>query len=327
MDKYLKSFRNGDKRSIARAITEIENGNVELLEHLYPMTGNAYYVGITGPPGAGKSTLVNAIAKNLLALNKRIGIVAVDPSSPFSGGALLGDRIRMNDLALNEKVFIRSMATRGSLGGLAEKTNDVVLALDAAGMDYIIIETIGVGQVELDVAQVGDSTIVVLVPESGDSIQTMKAGLLEISDIMVVNKGDRDGAERILTELKFAFELRENKDSWVCPIIKTVAIKNEGIDALVKSLLDHRKFLQTSGRFAEERKIKVANHLRGLIENNISDQIHSRISHDQFMQYVNSIFERKANPYKAANNIVMQALSARGSIKYVKRFKTRGEEL
>ncbi|OGC39010.1 hypothetical protein A2Y85_06540 [candidate division WOR-3 bacterium RBG_13_43_14] len=327
MNNYLRSFRTGNKRTIARVISEIENGNIELLEQLYPFTGHAYYVGITGPPGAGKSTLVNVIAKHLLTRGKRIGIVAVDPSSPFSGGALLGDRIRMNDLALNDKVFIRSMATRGSLGGLAEKTKDVVLVLDAAGMDFIIIETIGVGQVELDVAQVGDTTIVVMVPESGDSIQTMKAGLLEISDIMVVNKGDRDGAERILTELKFAFDLKEPKNGWTCPIIRTVATRNEGIDELVGSLLDHRKYLQTSGRYAEERKIKAANYFLGLISSNISSQIHSRISADRLQNYINDIYERRINPYKAATEIVMRVMNTPIKNKKDQMVKRRGEVL
>ena len=178
----LQRFLKGEKPAIARVITKIENGtDPQLLEDIFHYTGNAYHIGITGPPGAGKSSLVNAIVPKLLKNNKKVGIIAVDPTSPFSGGALLGDRIRMNDLALNENVFIRSMATRGSLGGLASKTKDVALVLDAAGMDYILIETVGVGQVELDIAQVCDTTIVTLVPESGDAIQAMKAGILEVA--------------------------------------------------------------------------------------------------------------------------------------------------
>ncbi|HHE37004.1 MAG TPA: methylmalonyl Co-A mutase-associated GTPase MeaB, partial [Candidatus Cloacimonetes bacterium] len=223
LEKLLKA----DKITIARTITQIENNsNPELLENIFPHTGKAFHIGITGPPGAGKSSLVNALVSKLLDDNKKVGIIAVDPTSPFSGGALLGDRIRMNDLALHENVFIRSMATRGSLGGLASKTKDVALIMDAAGMDYVVIETVGVGQIELDIAQVCDTTIVVLVPESGDSIQAMKAGLLEVADILVVNKGDRTGSDRLILELKFAFELRDQNLDWEVPILKTVAIED-----------------------------------------------------------------------------------------------------
>ena len=252
----LKKLLKGEKRTIAQTISVIENeSDTRILENIFKYTGKAFHVGITGPPGAGKSTLVNAIAKQLLEKNMKIGIIAVDPTSPFSGGALLGDRVRMTDLALKENVFIRSMASRGSLGGLAQKTKDVALVLDASGMDYILIETIGVGQVELDIAQVCDTTVVALVPESGDSIQAMKAGLLEIADIIVANKGDREGCDSLIMELKFALDLRQQRAGWHYPIVKTVATEGVGIEELVATIQSHKKYLKRSGRFEKDRKI------------------------------------------------------------------------
>jgi len=301
----LKKLLNGDKLTIARVISEVENNSdTKILQKIFPYTGKAYHIGITGPPGAGKSTLVNVITNKLLKDNKKIGIIAVDPTSPFSGGALLGDRVRMTDLALKDNVFIRSMASRGSIGGLAQKTKDVALVLDAAGMDYILIETIGVGQVELDIAQVCDTTIVVLVPESGDSIQTLKAGLLEIADIIVVNKGDRDGGERLMMELKFAFELRPQKIGWHYPIIKTIATENVGIDELVSSTFAHEEFIKKTGILERERKKRLFFQIHELVEEKI--KIHLKeyiINEKELEEIVDKIYQRKLNPYCVADNI------------------------
>lgn len=302
----LKKLLKGEKLVIARLISAVENDrDTNILEKIFPYTGNAYHIGITGPPGAGKSTLVNAIAQKLLEKNKKIGIIAVDPTSPFSGGALLGDRIRMADLALNKNVFIRSMASRGSLGGLAQKTKDVALVLDASGMDYILIETIGVGQVELDIAQVCDTTIVVLVPESGDSIQAMKAGLLEIADVIVVNKGDREGCDRLITELKFVFDLREQKAGWYFPILKTIATKNKGIEELVSATGSHRDYLEKSGRLEKDRKAKLMVRVNELIEEKIKTYLKEHIiKEDKLQKLVDKVYKRKLNPYRIAKKIL-----------------------
>ena len=309
----LKALLRGDKRAIAQTITIVENGGDDtILEKIFKHTGEAYHIGITGPPGAGKSTLVNAVAKRLLADRFKVGIIAVDPTSPFSGGALLGDRIRMTDLALHKDVFIRSMASRGSLGGLAQATKDAALVLDAAGMDYIIIETIGVGQVELDIAQVCDTTVVVLVPESGDSIQAMKAGLLEIADVMVVNKGDREGAERLLTELKFVFELREQKVGWHYPILKTVATKDEGITELVSAVGEHSKFLDKSGDLEKKRKERLLLRINELIEQKIRSHLRERvISEDELKKLVDRIYKRQLDPYRVAADITAKIIRAK----------------
>ena len=303
--QILERFLKGEKPAIARVITKIENGtDPKLLEEIFPHTGKAYYLGITGPPGAGKSSLVNAIVPKLLENNKKVGIIAVDPTSPFSGGALLGDRIRMNDLALNENVFIRSMATRGSLGGLASKTKDVALVLDAAGMDYILIETVGVGQVELDIAQVCDTTVVVLVPESGDAIQAMKAGILEVADILVVNKGDRTGADRLILEMKFAFELRVHNTGWHYPILKTTAIENIGIDELVSTIKSHKEYLEKSGKLETERKNKLVIRVNELVEERIKTHLHEYvIDQKQLKKMIDKAYERKITPHYIVDEI------------------------
>jgi LAO/AO transport system kinase len=306
----IKNLLKGDKISIAKIISLVENDTgIDILDKIFPYTGKAYQIGITGPPGAGKSTLVNAIAKRLLKDNYKIGIIAVDPTSPFSGGALLGDRIRMGDLALQKNVFIRSMATRGSLGGLSKKTKDVALVLDAAGMDYILIETVGVGQIELDIAQVCDTKVVVLVPESGDSIQAMKAGLLEIADIVVVNKADREGSDALLMELKFAFDLRR-KTLWRVPILKTVATDESGIDELLSEVKDHEDFLMKSGEYEKIQKTRILNQIHELIEAEIKKHLHESVINNQKLdKFVEWIEKRKVSPYKIAKKIVRSLIN------------------
>lgn len=257
--ELLARARSGDKRSIARLVSVVENdepGAAEAMRELYPETGRAQLVGITGPPGGGKSTLVNRLAGAYRERSSRVAIVAVDPSSPFSGGAVLGDRIRMQDHCLDPGVFIRSLSTRGRRGGLARATRQVARLLDAFGKNTIIIETVGVGQTELDIMELASTVIVVLVPETGDTIQMMKAGLLEIAHIFVVNKADREGALRIKAELEMMLQLRPGL-AWTVPVLLTEASQDRGIEELMSAIAAHREHLTTdgaAGRATEEHR-------------------------------------------------------------------------
>ena len=238
----IKELLEGSRLALARSITAVENeydNAIDIMKAIYPRTGNARILGITGAPGAGKSTLTDKVVKHYLEQGKRIGIVAVDPTSPFSGGAILGDRIRMNDLTLNENVFIRSMGTRGSLGGLSKKTADVVKLMDAFGMDLVIIETVGVGQSEVDIVKNADTTLVVLVPGLGDDIQAIKAGILEIGDVFAINKADRDGCDKLNVEIEMMLDLDSRELDWRPPIKRTIASKDVGVDELVEALDEH----------------------------------------------------------------------------------------
>src|SRR5436190_7761867 len=257
----LKSaLLSGRYRALARAISLIERDDPDsdrLLAEIYPSTGRARIVGITGSPGSGKSTLVASMARHYRAGGKRVGIVAVDPTSPFTGGAILGDRIRMADLYTDRGVFIRSMATRGFMGGLARATNDVVDILDAAGFDVVIVETVGVGQDEIDVIRTVQTNIVILVPGMGDDIQAIKAGIMEIGDVFVVNKADRPGSDRTVTEITMMMSLVEEHGDWVPPIVKTVASVGKGVDELDGALIKHRHYLESSGELDRRNRDRV----------------------------------------------------------------------
>lgn len=255
MSELIEKLLAGDKRACARAITIIENYEDEaeaLIKEIHKHTGHAHVIGITGPPGAGKSTLTDKIVKNLIAKDKKVGIVAIDPTSPYSGGSILGDRIRMQDLALEPNVFIRSMGTRGHLGGLSKATHNAVKVLDAYGVDYIFIETVGVGQSEVDIVKSADTVLMVMVPGLGDDIQSIKAGVMEIGDIFVVNKADLFGAPRTATEINMMLDLNQNMKRRP-PVLLATAGKNEGIEELVAELDKHREYLIETGELESRR--------------------------------------------------------------------------
>ncbi len=271
-DIDLNRLWAGDRRTIARAISLIENEVAradELVSDVFARTGSAYRIGITGPPGAGKSTLGNKLALHFSRTGAKVGIIAVDPTSPFTGGALLGDRVRMTDVELDERVFIRSMASRGSLGGLSKRAIEAADVLDAAGMDFVIMETVGVGQSELDVARAVDTTIVVLVPESGDQIQAMKAGLMEIADFFVVNKADRAGAEQAVQALQTILRFRPAEE-WEPPVVRTMAHEGRGIDEVAAAIADHRRYLVTTGRLAGARRDRLEARMVNYVDSHLA---------------------------------------------------------
>lgn len=258
----------GEAGALARAISWIEDEDergFEVLDAVYPKVGGSYRIGISGPPGAGKSTLVDGLTEHFLDAGKTVGIIAVDPTSPFTGGALLGDRIRMQGIGTREGVFIRSMATRGGLGGLSRFVPSVAAAMDAFGMDYVVLETVGVGQSELDIAEAADTTVIVLVPESGDSIQAMKAGLMEIGEIFVVNKADREGAEMTVEEIKSMLLLKSDSDGWAPPVVLTTATTGEGIAELAEAIESHREHLASRGSFEERRRAHFVSQVRAIV--------------------------------------------------------------
>jgi len=307
----LDRFFKGDVRALSRLISFVENQAPDyqkLLARLYPRSGRAYRIGFTGPPGSGKSTLVDKLTSKLSKEGNKIGIIAVDPTSPFTGGALLGDRIRMQNLAGAKDVYIRSMASRGSFGGLAATTKEVALVLDAFGKDFVIIETVGVGQVELDVANTCDTTVVVFVPESGDSVQAMKAGLMEIADIFVVNKTDREGAKRIISELESILELRREKDGWEFPVVATVAINDVGIEELWSKISDHQEFMSENGILQQKRKNQVKIELKEIIENKMKKILEKKVfSGLNLEEIAERVLKGEDDPYSAGERFLDQA--------------------
>jgi len=303
--ELVKEAMNGSERAIAQLITMVENevpGWIEAMKQLYPHTGNAYLIGFTGPTGSGKSTLVDRIVLTLCNQDCNVGVIAVDPSSPFTGGALLGDRIRMGNITNKEKVFIRSLGTRGGLGGISQATSDVSKILDASGKEFILIETVGIGQDEVEIVQIVDTSIVVSVPGLGDDVQTIKAGVMEIGDIFVVNKADREGADHVATMIRTMLDLKPSANLWKQPVIKTIATENQGVDELIAQIMFHRRHLIENDLLVAKRKERIGREVTKLLERRISQYVHDRIEGIHSLKdFVEQINNREKDPYSCVD--------------------------
>ncbi len=309
MEDLLKEFNSGNQRALARAISLVENEmpqKVGLLKELYPKTGNSYLLGVTGSPGAGKSSLVDHLVDTIRKRNDSVGVIAVDPTSPFTGGAILGDRIRMNKHALDKGVFIRSMGTRGSLGGLSKTTKEVIKVMDAFGMDWIIVETVGVGQAELDIMYIADTTVVVLTPGSGDAIQTMKAGIMEIADIFAVNKCDMPGSDSIAAEVELMLDLRDDHVKWRPPVVKTSTVnKGEGILDLLSAIERHRNYLIDKGIYNQKRLDRIKSETLDIVNYQWQRLVKQQMNlPGTINELIEKVASREIDPYTASASIL-----------------------
>lgn len=310
--EIVEKLLAGSTLALSKAITAVENETddaVKIMTELYPHTGNAYVLGITGPPGAGKSTMTDKIAKEYRKRGKTVGIVAIDPTSPYSGGAILGDRIRMMDLMSDDGIFVRSMATRGSLGGLSQKTGDAVKLLDAFGFDVVIIETVGVGQSEVDIVKTADTSMVVVIPGMGDDIQAIKAGILEIGDLFTINKADREGTDKLNIEIEMMLELNPDHVGWRPPINRTIASKGEGIEAVVDSVEAHKAYLIESGKLTDIRRKRIKNEVTAMLNDKVNRYIDANvIQTPEFDEKVIKMQTREIEPYSVVDEIVGNVL-------------------
>jgi LAO/AO transport system kinase len=306
----IDSLRSGDPRTLARAISTVENrrdGWSQLLKAIFPHSGKARVIGLTGAPGAGKSTLVDQLARHYRKENRTVGIVAVDPTSPYTGGAILGDRIRMQDHFADPGIYIRSMATRGSLGGLARATADVTTVLDASGRDVILIETVGVGQDEIDIVRLADITVVILVPGMGDDVQTIKAGIMEIADIFVINKSDRDGAERVEREIRALQSLAMRHDGWTPPIVKTVASEGTGVEELAAAVTEYEEYLQKENRALKKSVENWQERLVEMLRDVMLERARAALGGGKVTALAQEVAEHKRDPYTLVEEIASEA--------------------
>src|SRR5947209_19074249 len=312
LEQFITRVRAGDARTLARAISAVEDHapeSVDLLKALFPFSGNALVVGLTGAPGSGKSTLVDQLAREYRRRQRTVGIIAVDPTSPYTGGAILGDRIRMQSHHADEGIYIRSMATRGYPGGLASTTADVATLLDASGKDIVLVETVGVGQDEIDIVRLAEVTVVILVPGMGDDVQTIKAGIMEIADIFVINKSDREGAERVEREIRAMQAISPRQNSWSPPIVKTVATDGKGIPELAAAIADFQAFLARSELGRQKRVESWRERLITMLREALLRRVlREELGEEELVRYAEKVAEHKLDPYTLVDEIVGRSL-------------------